>query len=58
MSDDKFVEEWKKIMEPYQSGWEEISQAIDEHINLRMERYLETGKVFKCISATMKLKAE
>ena len=38
-------------MEQYQGGWEEISQAIDEHIHLMMERYLETGNVFRCISS-------
>jgi hypothetical protein len=38
-------------MEQYQGGWEEILQAIDEHIHLMMERYLETGNVFRCISS-------
>ena len=33
-------------MEQYQGEWEEISQTIDEHIHLMMERYLETGNVF------------
>ena len=38
-------------MEQYQGEWEEISQTIDEHIHLMMERYLETGNVFRCISS-------
>ena len=38
-------------MEQYQNEWEEISQIIEEHINLMMRMYLETGSVFKCIFA-------
>ena len=38
-------------MGQYKNEWGEISQIIDEHVNLMMGRYLETGCVFKCISA-------
>ena len=38
-------------MEQYKNEWGEISQIIEEHINLMIKRYLETGGVFKCISA-------
>ena len=38
-------------MGQYKNEWGEISQIIEEHINLMIKRYLETGGVFKCISA-------
>ena len=38
-------------MGQYKNEWGEISQIIEEHINLMIGRYLETGDVFKCISA-------
>jgi len=38
-------------MGQYKNERGEISQTIEEHINLMMGRYLETGSVFKCISA-------
>lgn len=38
-------------MEQTQKGREELPQIIEEHIHVMMERYLETGNVFKCISA-------
>lgn len=40
-----------RIMGQYKNEWGEISQTMEEHINLMMGRYLETGSVFKCISA-------
>ena len=43
--------ERNRIMGQYKNEWGEISQIIDEHVNLMMGRYLETGCVFKCISA-------
>lgn len=33
-------------MEQYQSEWGELSQVIEEHIHLMMERYREKGTVF------------
>ena len=33
-------------MEQYQSEWGELSQVIEEHIHLMMERYREKGMVF------------
>lgn len=38
-------------MGQYKNERGEISQIIEEHINLMIGRYLETGDVFKCISA-------
>ncbi|MCI8491253.1 MAG: hypothetical protein HFJ04_13610 [Lachnospiraceae bacterium] len=38
-------------MKQNQNGREEIPQTIEEHIDLMTRRYLETGNVFKCITA-------
>lgn len=38
-------------MGQYKNEWGEISQIIEEHINLMIGMHLETGGVFKCISA-------
>ena len=38
-------------MEEHQIEWGELSPIIEEHINFTMERYRETGSVFKSIVA-------
>ena len=38
----------KRIMEQYESRWAEIPQTVEEHVNMIMGRYIETGDVFKC----------
>ena len=43
------VEEGKRMTEPSQSEWGELPQVIEEHIRLMMERYRETGTVFRSI---------
>lgn len=43
-------EEWERIMEQYKSRWGEIPQTIEEHINMIMGRYIETGNVFQCFT--------
>lgn len=35
-------------MEQYKSRWGEIPQTVEEHVNMIMGRYMETGDVFKC----------
>ena len=35
-------------MEQYKSRWGEIPQTAEEHVNMIMGRYRETGDVFKC----------
>lgn len=37
------------MTEPSQSEWGELPQVIEEHIRLMMERYRETGTVFRSI---------